>query len=150
MIRTPEQYVESLRDGRRIFLNGEKIEDITKHAAFRGPINARAMSYVLYHHPKFEDLLTIEEDGDRFLFLWNQPKTAEELVRRREVYITCMRWGAAMSGMVVLKKIPDFSKKAIARCAGNSLDGFGHQHSTVSHGAHINSVAVLYSNTYNN
>ena len=32
MIRTPEQYIESLRDGRIIYLNGEKIPDITKNA----------------------------------------------------------------------------------------------------------------------
>ncbi len=99
MIRTAQQYVESLNDGRVIYLNGEKIPDITKHPKMKGPINARATSYVLYNHPKFKDLLTIEEDGDRYLFLWKQPTTAEELVRRRDVYITCMRWGAAMSGM---------------------------------------------------
>ena len=99
MIRTPKQYVESLRDGRKIFLEGEKIPDITKHEAFKGPINGRAMSYLLYNHPRFKDFLTVEEKGDRYLFLWNQPKTSEELVRRRDVYITCMRWGAAMSGM---------------------------------------------------
>jgi len=99
MIRTAEQYVESLNDGRVIYLNGERIPDITKHPAFKGSINARALSYTLYDHPRFKDLLTVEEDGDRFLFLWNQPKTAEDLVRRRDLYITCMRWGAAMSGM---------------------------------------------------
>ena len=99
MIRTAEQYVESLNDGRVIYLNGERIPDITVHPAFKGSINARALCYTLYDHPRFKDLLTIEEDGDRFLFLWNQPKTAEDLVRRRDLYITCMRWGAAMSGM---------------------------------------------------
>ena len=99
MLRTAKQYVESLNDNRIIYLNGERISDITKHPAFRGSINARALSYELYNHPKFRDLLTIEEKGDRFLFLWNQPKTAEDLVHRRNLYINCMRWGAAMSGM---------------------------------------------------
>ena len=99
MIRTPEQYVESLRDGRIIYLDGEKIPDITKHPSFKGPINSRAMSYTLYNHPDFKDLLTVEEDGDRYLFLWNQPKTSEDLVRRRDIYITVMRWGAEMAGM---------------------------------------------------
>ena len=61
MIRTPEQYVESLRDGRKIFLDGERIPDITENEEFRGPINARAMSYMLYNHPKFKDFLTIED-----------------------------------------------------------------------------------------
>ena len=99
VLRTAKQYVESLNDGRIIYFNGEKVPDITKHPAFRGSINARALAYELYDHPKFRDLLTVEEDGERFLFLWKQPKTAEDLVRRRNVYLTCMRWGAAMSGM---------------------------------------------------
>ena len=80
-------------------LLSERIDDITQHPQMKGPINARALCYALYNHPDFKDLLTIEEDGDRYLFLWNQPKTAEELIRRRDIYTTCMRWGAAMSGM---------------------------------------------------
>jgi len=84
MIRTPEQYVESLRDGRRIYLNGEKIEDITKHPQFQGPINGRALSYALYNHPKFKDLLTIEENGDRYLFYGKQPKSAEEAGQKKK------------------------------------------------------------------
>ena len=99
MIRTPEQYIESLRDGRVIYINGEKVPDITKHPSFKGPINTKALSYYLYTHPKFKDLLTVEEDNERFLFLWKQPKTAEDLIKRRDLYITCMRWGAGMSGM---------------------------------------------------
>lgn len=99
MIRTPEQYVESLRDGRVIYINGERVPDITKHELFRPSINSRAMAYYLYNHPKFKDTLTIEENGDRYLFLWRQPRTAEDLVKRRDLYITCMRWGASMSGM---------------------------------------------------
>ncbi len=99
MLRTAKQYVQSLNDGRTIYLNGEKIPDITKHTAFKGSINSRALTYELYDHPKFKDLLTIQEKGDRFLFLWNQPKTAEDLVRRRNIYLQCMRWGVSMSGM---------------------------------------------------
>lgn len=99
MLRTVKQYAKSLNDGRVIYLNGERIPDITKHPKFIGSINARALCYELYDHPKFKDLLTIEEDGERYLFLWKQPKTAEDLIRRRDLYINCMRWGAAMSGM---------------------------------------------------
>ena len=30
-LRTPEQYKESLRDGRAVFFRGEKVADVTKH-----------------------------------------------------------------------------------------------------------------------
>ena len=31
MIRTGEQYRESLRDGRQVWINGEKVKDVTVH-----------------------------------------------------------------------------------------------------------------------
>src|SRR5262245_2581406 len=35
MIRTGEQYRESLRDGRQVWINGEKVEDVSIHPAFK-------------------------------------------------------------------------------------------------------------------
>jgi aromatic ring hydroxylase len=99
MIRTPEQYIKSLNDGRVIFLDGEQIPDITKHPAMKGAIARRALSYVLANDPEWRDLFTVEEDGERRMFVWTQPKTAEDLVRRREIYMTAHRIGANMSGM---------------------------------------------------
>ncbi len=29
-MKTPEQYIESLRDGRELYMNGERIEDVTR------------------------------------------------------------------------------------------------------------------------
>ena len=102
MIRTPEQYVESLNDGRVIYLNGERIPDITKHPHMKGPINRRAAGYRLANDPEWRDLITMEEDGERIMFLWKQPKTAEDLIRRRDVYIDTMRLGGSCQSAVVL------------------------------------------------
>jgi hypothetical protein len=65
----------------------------------QGAINVGALNYKLCNDPKFRDLLTNEEDGDRYLFLWKQPQSAEELIRRRNLYMTCLRYGAALGGM---------------------------------------------------
>ena len=67
MIRTPEQYVESLNDGRVLYLDGERIPDITKEPKMRGAINAVATNYYLANDPEWRDLLTVEEDGDTVL-----------------------------------------------------------------------------------
>lgn len=99
MIRTPEQYVESLKDGRVIYLDGERIPDITKHPKFWGSINGVAMSYVLASDPKWRDVITVEEDGERIMFLWVQPKSVEDLLRRREVYKAAHHTGARLPGM---------------------------------------------------
>jgi len=99
MIRTPAQYVESLRDGRVIYLDGERMPDITKEPKMRGVINAVAMTYHLANDPEWQDVITVEEDGDRIMFLWNQPKSVEDLVRRREVYKAGHHMGGRIPGM---------------------------------------------------
>ena len=34
---TGDEYIESLRDGREIYLYGERVKDVTAHPAFRNP-----------------------------------------------------------------------------------------------------------------
>ena len=99
MIRTPEHYVESLKDGRVIYYDGERVDDITNNPKMKGPINGVAMTYALANDPKWRDLVTVQEGNERVMFLWNQPKTSEDLIRRRNLYITTMRMGARMPGM---------------------------------------------------
>jgi len=99
MIRTAKEYVDSLNDGRITYLNGERVPDVTKHKFFRGGLNARAMFNALCEHPDYRDLLTYEENGERFSFAWQQPKSAEDLVRRRHIYITGMKTGGVINGV---------------------------------------------------
>jgi 4-hydroxyphenylacetate 3-monooxygenase len=35
MIRTGEQYRESLRDDRAVWINGERVKDVTRHPSFK-------------------------------------------------------------------------------------------------------------------
>ncbi len=44
-LKTPEQYVESLRDGRVTYWDGERIADITRHPRYRVPIALVAKDY---------------------------------------------------------------------------------------------------------
>ena len=37
-IRTGSEYIESLRDGRTIYVNGERVRDVTQYDPFRGVI----------------------------------------------------------------------------------------------------------------
>ena len=42
MIRTGEEYRESLRDGREVYVDGERVKDITTHPQFKPVIDVRA------------------------------------------------------------------------------------------------------------
>ena len=39
---TGDEYIESIRDGREIWLYGERVRDVTTHPAFRNPVRMTA------------------------------------------------------------------------------------------------------------
>lgn len=41
---TPDEYLESLRDARNVYLYGEKVKDVTTHPAFRN--SARSVAHL--------------------------------------------------------------------------------------------------------
>ena len=45
MLKTGKQYTESLRDGRVVYINGEQVDDVTTHPAFRRIVQSVAHLY---------------------------------------------------------------------------------------------------------
>ena len=85
-IKTPQEYIESLKDGRVVYCNGEKVDDVTEHPILKVCRDWVAMDYVLNNDPKFRDLLTeVNEDGDRVSFALMPQRSKEDLLRLREI-----------------------------------------------------------------
>jgi aromatic ring hydroxylase len=59
---TGEEYVETLRDNREIYLFGERVKDVTTHPAFRNPVRMIARLYAALHDPTNRDVLTAPTD----------------------------------------------------------------------------------------
>src|SRR3546814_17696836 len=57
-MRTGKQYLESLRDGRKVYVGGEIIEDVTTHPMTKGYANAIAEYYDLHLKPENEERCT--------------------------------------------------------------------------------------------
>ncbi len=53
-IRTGKEFVESLRDGRTVFVNGERLNDVTEYPPFRGTVATLASLYDLQHERRGE------------------------------------------------------------------------------------------------
>ena len=52
------RYVESLRMGREVWIDGELVRDVTAHPAFKSMIEALARVYDLQNSPKYRDEMT--------------------------------------------------------------------------------------------
>ena len=59
---TGTEYLASLRDGREVYIYGERVEDVTTHPAFRNAARSIARLYDALHDGKTKDLLTSPTD----------------------------------------------------------------------------------------
>ena len=82
MLRTGKEHLESLRDGRVIYIGSERVDDVTQHAAFRNAAATVAALYDMKADPANRDTLTYEEEGGRHSIYFLRPRTREDLQRR--------------------------------------------------------------------
>src|SRR6516162_4706958 len=73
-LRTGAEYLRSLNDGRQVFVDGEKVADVTKHPAFREAARSVARLY---------DIATAPEMRDRMTF--PSPKTGGPVLRAFQI-----------------------------------------------------------------
>jgi 4-hydroxyphenylacetate 3-monooxygenase oxygenase component len=103
-IRTGQQYLDALRDDREIWLDGERVRDVTTDPRLRGAAESVAELYDLQHRPDLQDKLTfLDNNGERTSLSYLEPRSADDLVRRREMVKTWMNWTCGMMG-----RSPDF------------------------------------------
>ncbi len=82
MLRSGKEHLQSLRDGRVVYVGGERIDDVTTHPAFRAAAQTVAGIYDLKADPAHRDSMTYEEDGGRHSIYFLKPKTREDLQKR--------------------------------------------------------------------
>ncbi|AZV80813.1 4-hydroxyphenylacetate 3-hydroxylase (plasmid) [Parasedimentitalea marina] len=64
MIRTGDQYRESIRGSREIYINGERVTDVTTHPQFKPLVDLRARLYDAQFEENSKDILTYTENGE--------------------------------------------------------------------------------------
>jgi 4-hydroxyphenylacetate 3-monooxygenase len=77
MIRTGDQYRAGLRDGREIWIDGERVGDVTAHPAFKPIVDAKARMYDLAHEPAAAGTMSFVEEGEHFSTLLRPPTEKE-------------------------------------------------------------------------
>jgi 4-hydroxyphenylacetate 3-monooxygenase len=82
MLRSGKEHVESLRDGRVVYIGSERVDDVTRHPAFRNAAGTVASIYDMKADPAWRDAMTYEEDGGRHSIYFLRPRTREDLQRR--------------------------------------------------------------------
>ena len=82
-----EGYKASLRDGRRVILDGREVEDVTAEPVFAPAIDAWAELFDLQLDPEHQDITTFVDPAldARVSASWLVPRDVQDLRRRREL-----------------------------------------------------------------
>ena len=86
MLLTGEEYLESIRDGRALYVGSEHIEDQTVHPAFAGCARTYAALYDMKSNVAHRDVMTFKEDGEHFSTYYLRPRGQEDLIRRNRAH----------------------------------------------------------------
>ena len=112
-MRRSADYVASLRDGRAIFLDGTRVEDVTTHPAFAESVRRIAERYDAARHAPDVTTCTDPASGKRIGAMWLIPRSAEDLGKRRAVH---RFWAEGSYGL--MGRTPDHVASVLTAFAG--------------------------------
>jgi|SRR5579875_376163 len=113
------EYLESLKDGRQVYLYGEQVKDVTTHPAFRNSARSVARLYDALHDPARRDVLTgVDDFGIRTHKFFMPSKTGQELFEARDAIA---EWAKLSYGF--LGRSPDY-KAAFMASLGAAPDWY--------------------------
>src|SRR5262249_328294 len=98
---TGGEYLESLRDGREVYVYGERVADVTAHPAFRNAARSIARLYDALHDEKTKELLTCETDTGSGGFthrFFRAARSREDLIKHRDAIAHSPRMSYACIG----------------------------------------------------
>ncbi|WP_431028339.1 4-hydroxyphenylacetate 3-monooxygenase, oxygenase component [Lysinibacillus sp. LZ02] len=101
-----------------IWFNGEKVEGkISEHPAFKGILQTKAALYDLQHDPNLKDDMTFTSptSGEHIGLSYLQPKTKEDLVKRRKMM---EHWARYTNGM--MGRSPDYLNSVLMSFASSA------------------------------
>ena len=114
---TGQEYLESLRDAREIWIYGERVKDVTTHPAFRNTARMIARLYDALHDPATKDVLTTPTDtggGSVTHKFYKASRTAEDLVGARDAIAA---WARISYGWI--GRSPDYKAAFLATLGAN-------------------------------
>ena len=115
---TGAEYIESIRDGREVYLYGDRIKDVTTHPAFRNSVRMTARLYDALHDPKTRDVLTCPTDtgnGGYTMRFFRAARSAKDLVADREAIAAWARLTYGWMG-----RSPDYKASFLGTLGANA------------------------------
>lgn len=139
------EYLESLDDGREIWFDGEIIDNVVEHPAFRNAARSMARLYDALHDPELQDdLTTVDKFGQRTHRFFAPAYHSEDLIKSRKAIEIWQRINYGWMG-----RSPDYKAAFMAQMAEGydfydpyGENGLNWYKEFASKGLHMNHVLI--------
>lgn len=113
---TGKEYLESLNDGREVWIYGKRVENITEHPAFRNSARMVARFYDAMHDKALKDILTCPTEWGGYTHRYfRAPKSVGEQVAARDAVAESQRISYGWMG-----RSPDYKGSFLATLGANA------------------------------
>ncbi|MCB1445826.1 MAG: Pyoverdin chromophore biosynthetic protein pvcC [Rhizobiaceae bacterium] len=120
---TGQEYLDSLDDGREVWIYGKRVGKITEHPAFRNSARMVARFYDAMHDAATRDLITCPTEWGGFTHRYfRAPKSVGEQVAARDAVAASQRVSYGWMG-----RSPDYKGSFLATLGANSAFYKGHE-----------------------
>lgn len=116
-VRTGEEYLAALRDGRQVICDGRRIADVTAAPGFRNTARAIAQFYDFQQLPAVREMMTYEtEDGERAGTGFIEPRSKDDLRKRAAAFAA---WAEVSCGL--MGRSPDYMNTCLMMVAAAAV-----------------------------
>lgn len=111
-LMTPQQYKESLNDGRVVYYKGERVENVTTHPDLARCADLMALDYEMAEDPKYRDIavMTDPDTGNPISRYYHKPANSEDLLKAYELIVKATETWPTKSRTVF--QLPQASKSS--------------------------------------
>src|SRR5438067_13272042 len=119
---TGAEYIESLKDGREVYINGERVRDVTTHPGFRNSVRSLARLYDALHEPERQNVLTCPTDNGSAGFTHRYFRVARSPEELKAQQVSIAEWARLTYGW--MGRTPDY-KAALMNTLGANAEYYG-------------------------
>ncbi len=98
MLRSGAEYLEGIRDGRKVYVGAELVEDVTTHPAFKNSARSFAGLFDYKKQPDVLDVMSYEEDGERVSTWYLLARNKDDLRKRAAAHKQIARQSYGLLG----------------------------------------------------
>ncbi len=102
-LMSPDQYIDSLRDGREVWYRGRRVDDVTAHPVIGKAVRHAAIDYAMAEDPEYRDLAVVKDNGLEYSRYYHIPRNSDDLLQRSRLIEAATAEGDTL--VILIKEI---------------------------------------------